>query len=166
MMMGVALGTWAGDGMSEELFRKSMAIVILMSVIVMFWWDRRKSKKVPDHISFAGIMGLSAGFTTMVGNLAGSFVNLFFLAMRLPKEAFIGTTAWLFLIINLFKMPFHVWSWETISLQTVNVSAVSIPAIFLGLFVGIRILKKVTDAAFRRFILIVTAIGAVLIFLT
>ena len=166
MMLGVALGAWVGDSMSEEVFRKSMAIVILLSVIVMFWWDRRKSKQVPNHISFAGVMGLSAGFTTMVGNLAGSFVNLFFLAMRLPKTAFIGTTAWLFLIINLFKVPFHVFSWETITLETATVSAVSIPAIFLGLFIGVRLLKKVSDAFFRKFILVVTGIGAVLIFFT
>lgn len=166
MMVGVALGAWMGDGMSEFTFRRSMAIVILLSVIVMFWWDRRASKKVPEHISVAAVMGLSAGFTTMVGNLAGSFVNLFFLAMRLPKEEFIGTTAWLFLIINLFKVPFHVFSWETIDWQTLSVSLSSIPAIFLGLFIGVRVLKKVSDAFFRRFILVITGLGAILIFLT
>lgn len=166
MMIGVLLGTWIGDSLTEEVFRKSMAGVILFSVLVMFWWDQRKSKNVPKHLGFAGIMGLTAGFTTMVGNLAGSFANIFFLAMRLPKDAFIGTTAWLFLIINLFKVPFHIWSWETINWQTIQVSAVTIPAIFLGLFFGIRILKKVNDILFRRFILIMTGLGAIIIFFT
>jgi len=166
MMIGVLLGTWIGDSLTEEVFRKSMAGVILFSVLVMFWWDQRKSKNVPKHLGFAGIMGLTAGFTTMVGNLAGSFANIFFLAMRLPKDAFIGTTAWLFLIINLFKVPFHIWSWETITLQTIQVSAVTIPAIFMGLFFGIRILKKVNDTLFRRFILIMTGLGAIIIFFT
>ncbi len=166
MMVGVLLGTWIGDSLTEEIFRKSMAGVILFSVMVMFWWDQRKSKNVPKHIGFAGVMGLTAGFTTMVGNLAGSFANIFFLAMRLPKDAFIGTTAWLFLIINLFKVPFHIWSWETIRLETIQVSAVTIPAIFLGLYFGIRILKKVNDILFRRFILIMTGLGAIIIFFT
>ena len=166
MVIGVLLGTWAGDLLTEEAFRKGMAAVILLAVIVMFLWDKRKSKSVPQHIGFAGIMGLTAGFTTMVGNLAGSFANIFFLAMRLPKDAFIGTTAWLFLIINLFKVPFHIWSWETINLETIQVSVVTIPAIFLGLFVGIRILKKVNDALFRKFTLLMTAIGAIIIYLT
>lgn len=166
MVLGVLLGTWVGDTLTEEAFRKGMAAVILLAVIVMFLWDRRKSKNVPQHIGFAGIMGLTAGFTTMVGNLAGSFANIFFLAMRLPKDAFIGTTAWLFLIINLFKVPFHIWSWETINLETIQVSAITIPAIFLGLYFGVKILKHVNDALFRRFILVMTGIGAIIIFFT
>ncbi|MFT6970850.1 MAG: putative membrane protein YfcA [Roseivirga sp.] len=164
MMLGVIIGTWVGQSMSEYVFRKGMAVVIFLSVLVMFWWDQRKIKNVPKHLAFAGGMGLTAGFTTMVGNLAGSFANIFFLAMRLPKNAFIGTTAWLFLIINLFKVPFHVFSWGTITLETLKVDAVLIPAILLGLFVGIKILKKVNDAFFRKFILVMTGVGAILIF--
>lgn len=132
----------------------------------MIWWDKRKSKDVPDNLAFAGVFGFTAGFTTMIGNLAGSFANLYFLAMQLPKNAFIGTTAWLFLIINLFKLPFHIWSWETISWPTAIVSFTFAPLIFLGLFIGVRLLKKINDRLFRRFILFVTAVGAILIFLT
>lgn len=166
MMLGVVLGTWVGDQLSEEAFRRSMALVIFISVIIIFWWDRRHSKHVPKHISFAGIMGLTAGFTTMVGNLAGSFANMYFLAMQLPKNAFIGTTAWLFLIINLFKVPFHVFSWHTISWETLKVNLVLIPMIFLGLFTGVRLLKRINDKLFRQFILVMTALGAVLIYFT
>ncbi len=166
MMLGVVLGTWVGESLSEEVFRRSMAIVIFISVAVMFWWDQRKSKHVPQHIAFAGVMGLTAGFTTMVGNLAGSFANIFFLAMRLPKNAFIGTTAWLFLIINLFKVPFHVFSWGTITWETLKVDAVLVLPILLGLYTGIKILKKVNDALFRRFILIMTGLGAIIIYFT
>lgn len=166
MTIGVLVGTWVGDQVPEEVFRKSMAGIILISVLMMIWWDQRKSKSVPDNLGFAGAMGLTAGFTTMVGNLAGSFSNLYFLAMQMPKNAFIGTTAWLFLIINLFKVPFHIWSWQTISLQTVTVSAVTVPFIFAGLFIGVRILKRINDRLFRNFILVATAIGAILIFFT
>ncbi len=166
LIIGVLIGTWVGKGLPEEVFRKCMAAVIFVSVLVMIWWDQRKSKYVPDNLSFAGIMGLTAGFTTMVGNLAGSFVNLFFLAMKLPKNVFIGTTAWLFLITNLFKVPLHIWSWETITSTSIQVSGITVPFIFLGLFTGVRILKRVNDKLFRQFILVVTLIGAILIFFT
>lgn len=166
MAIGVLIGTWVGDQVPEEVFRKSMAGIILISVLMMIWWDQRKSKSVPDNLGFAGAMGLTAGFTTMVGNLAGSFANLYFLAMQMPKNAFIGTTAWLFLIINVFKVPFHIWSWQTINLQSIAVSSVTIPFIFIGLFTGVRILKRINDKVFRYFILIATAVGAILIFFT
>lgn len=166
MAVGVLVGTWVGDQVPTEVFRKSMAIIILISVVMMIWWDKRKSKSVPDNLGYAGAMGFTAGFTTMVGNLAGSFANLYFLAMQLPKNAFIGTTAWLFLIINLFKVPFHIYAWQTISLETAAVSFSFAPAIFLGLFVGVKLLKRINDKLFRNFILFATAVGAILIFLT
>ena len=164
MIIGVLLGTWIGKSLPEEVFRKYMAVVIFTSVIVMIWWDQRKSKHVPEGLPFASFMGLTSGFVTMVGNLAGSFANLFFLAMRLPKNQFIGTAAWLFLIINVFKVPFHIWSWETITWSSLKMSASTTPFIFIGLFVGIRILKHINDKRFRQFILLTTAIGAVLIY--
>lgn len=166
MVVGVVLGTWVGDIVPEEVFRKSMAGIILLSLIMMIWWENRASKRVPDSAAFGGVMGLTAGFTTMVGNLAGSFANLYFLAMKLPKNAFIGTTAWLFLIINVFKVPFHIFSWETINLGSIWVSLVSVPFIFLGLFSGVKILKRINEKHFRNFIFLATGVGAILIFLT
>ena len=43
-----------------------------------------------------------------MGNAAGPIMSLYLLAMRLPKEAFIGTGAWYFFILNCFKVPISV----------------------------------------------------------
>ena len=44
----------------------------------------------------------------MVANVSGPIMVLYLLALRLPKVAFIGTAAWFFLFLNLFKLPFSV----------------------------------------------------------
>jgi uncharacterized membrane protein YfcA len=163
MMVGVLIGSIIGKDLNEATFKIGMAIVILGSVIMMFWWDRRKSKIVPTHWAFAGLMGLLAGITTMIGNLAGSFANIFFLAMRLPKNEFIGTAAWLFFIINIFKLPFHIWSWETITAETLLFDLKLVPAIVIGLFAGVRLVKIIKDDFYRKMILILTALGAIVI---
>jgi len=164
MIVGVVGGAWFGEGISEELFKRSMAIIILISVAMMFWWDQLKSQWVPNHWTFSTGMGLVAGFTTMVGNLAGSFANLYFLAMRSPKNNFIGTSAWLFLFINLFKTPFHVFGWGTITWETLQLNLMLLPPLILGIFLGVRLVRVFKESQFRQFILIATAIGAVLIF--
>lgn len=163
MMGGVFIGNSIGKDLDENTFKIGMAIVILGSVIMMYWWDRRKSKTVPTHWSFAGFIGLLAGITTMIGNLAGSFTNIFFLAMRLPKNEFIGTAAWLFFIINVFKLPFHIWSWETITTETLLFDLKLVPAIVLGLFAGVKLVAIIKDDFYRKMILILTALGAVII---
>lgn len=163
MMAGVLIGVLIGKDLDEDTFKIGMAFIILGSVIMMYWWDRRKSKTVPDHWAFAGFMGVMAGITTMIGNLAGAFANIFFLAMRLPKNEFIGTAAWLFLIINVFKLPFHIWSWGTITWESVLIDLRLVPGIFVGLYVGVRLVKIIKESFYRKMILILTALGAVLI---
>lgn len=164
MMLGVLVGVWVGKDIPEELFKKGMAFIILGSVILMYWWDQKKTKEVPTQLWFAGSIGFAAGFTTMVGNLAGAFSNLFFLAMRLPKDQFIGTAAWLFFIINIFKIPFHVFVWETITVDTLIFNLRLIPAIVLGFLIGVKLVSYFKDQQYRKFILLMTAIGALLIF--
>ncbi|MDC3354498.1 TSUP family transporter, partial [Flavobacteriaceae bacterium] len=91
MIVGVLLGVVGGKYITEDLFKYGMAAIILFSVGLMYYWENKKDKSVPSHWSFASSMGLLAGFTTMIGNLAGAFSNIYFLAMRLPKNNFIGT---------------------------------------------------------------------------
>jgi len=163
MMAGVLIGVFIGKDLDESTFKIGMACIILGSVLMMYWWDRKKSKKVPTHWTFAGFIGIMAGITTMIGNLAGAFSNIFFLAMRLPKNEFIGTAAWLFFIINLFKLPFHIWSWETITQDSLLINLKLVPGILVGLFLGVRLVKIIKDDFYRKMILVLTALGAIII---
>ena len=163
MIWGILIGVLIGKDLPETEFKWGMVIVIFLSLGMLVWWDRRKSERVPSHWLFSGSIGILAGICTMIGNLAGAFTNIFFLAMRLPKNEFVGTAAWLFLITNLFKLPFHIWVWHTISEESLAINLRLLPAIFFGLFLGVVLVKKINEKNYKRFILIVTAIGAIAI---
>ena len=163
MIVGVLLGVWWGNDISEELFKQIMAFFILATVVIMIWMDRAKTFGIPKHWAFSSFMGLLSGITSMIGNLAGSFGRIYLLAMRLPKNEFIGTAAWLFFIINVFKLPFHVFVWKTIDVQTLQLNLLLSPAILIGFFLGIRIVKKIHNNLYRKLVLVVTAIGALII---
>lgn len=163
ILAGILIGVLIGNDLDEATFKIGMALIILVSVIMMYWWDRRKSKAVPTHWLFAGIVGTIAGITTMIGNLGGAFSNIYFLAMRVPKNEFIGTAAWLFLIVNILKLPLHIFVWETITLDTFLFDLKLIPGIILGIFVGIRVVKRIKEDFYRKMILVLTALGALLI---
>lgn len=165
MIGGILIGVFVGKDLPEASFKYCMGGIILITVLMMLWWDQKKSKNVPTHWAFASSMGLLAGITTMIGNLAGSFSNIYFLAMRLPKNQFIGTAAWLFLITNIFKLPFHIFVWHTITKESVVLNLKLLPAIFVGFIVGTFLVKYIKEKFFRKMILILTAIGALLILL-
>ena len=164
MILGVLVGVWYGKDLPEAAFKQGMSLLIMLSVILMWFLERAKNYQVPDNRLFAGIMGGMSGFATMVGNLAGPFSELYFLAIRAPKEMFIGTTAWIFFITNLIKLPFHIWSWETINVHSVRIDLVLLPALFLGLWAGIALVKVIKSNQFRHLIMILTALGACFIF--
>lgn len=163
MIFGVLIGVVVGKDLPESLFKIGMSIIILITVFMMYWWDRRKIQTVPRHWAFASSIGIVAGITTMVGNLAGAFSNIYFLAMRLPKNHFIGTAAWLFLIVNSIKLPFHIFVWGTITEETLLLNVKLLPGILLGFLIGIKIIKLIKEAFFRKMILVLTALGAILI---
>ena len=165
MAVGVLIGVVVGKNMDEVIFKKAMSAIILVSVVIMYWWENKKSAYIPESNIFGISMGLAAGFTTMIGNLAGAFSNIFFIAMKVDKNQFIGTAAYLFFIINLFKLPFHIFYWQTISVQSLTINLYLIPAIAAGILVGVNLLKRINTEVFRKMILILTAIGAVIILL-
>jgi uncharacterized membrane protein YfcA len=163
MIVGVLIGVWYGNSISEQLFKQIMAVFILLTVVIMVIMDRKKDKSIPNNRLFTGSMGLLAGFTSMIGNLAGSFSNIYFLAMRLPKNEFIGTAAWLFFIINVFKLPFHIFVWKTITVETLAINLLLVSGVVVGFFVGVSLVKLINNEIYRKFIFVVTAIGAVII---
>lgn len=162
MIIGVLVGVWVGNDISETIFKRIMAIIIIGSVFIMFYMEYRKSTTVPTNKWFSNGTGFLAGFTTMIGNLAGPISDIYFLAMRLPKNEFIGTAAWLFFIVNIFKLPFHIFIWKTINTHTLALNFILIPVTILGFFLGAYIVKLISNVNYRRFVLIITVLGGII----
>ncbi len=163
--LGVIAGSWTGSYIPEEIFKDTMAFIILTSLVVMVWLELGGKDKIPDTIYFGAIAGFLGGFTSMIGNLAGTVMVVYFLSMRLPKNNFIGTVAWFFLVVNWFKVPFHVWVWHTINTDSWLMALSLTPAIVLGAYAGILLVKKMTDQFYRWFIVGMTAVAAVVMVL-
>lgn len=162
---GTLLGVWIGGVINDETFKLIMAVIIVVSVGIMVWLEKGNRKAVPDYPWFAALTGVLGGFTSMVGNLAGSVMAIYFLSMRLPKNSFIGTTAWFFMIVNWFKIPFHVFAWQTITIDTFLLDAMTIPLIIVGGILGIVIVKKLREETYRWFIIAMTLVAAVFMLL-
>lgn len=164
MMIGILVGVYVGKDLNEVVFRKLMAVIIVLTVIIMVVLEVRKTVLVPSNKLFVANMGLIAGFTTMLGNLAGAFSNIYFLAMRMPKNDFIGTAAWVFLVINLFKLPFQVFYWKNITAVSLQTDLLLLPALILGFWAGLKIVSKIKDDGYRKIVIVLTLLGALVIF--
>ena len=160
MIVGILIGIFLGKDMNEIVFRKMMAVIILLTIVIILFMELRKSTAIPKNPLFVAGTGLAAGITTMLGNLAGAFSNLYFLAMRLEKNDFIGTAAWIFLCMNLFKLPFQIFYWKNITIQSFQMDAALLPTLALGFIVGLKLVNKVKEIHYRKLIIVLTLIGS------
>ncbi len=111
MVLGIVLGYFVFSRVDDAQVRLMIGVILLGMTAVHFIrkWMRRKSTEadlLPHHPVFIGATGIIGGFATMVANAAGPVAALYFIASGLPKYAYIGTSAWFFLLVNCFKVPF------------------------------------------------------------
>jgi uncharacterized membrane protein YfcA len=157
---GTLVGTVVGGMIDDHTFRTFMAVIILISVVIMVWMERGHKEDIPHYFWFAALCGVAAGFTSMIGNLAGSVMAVYLLSMRLPKNSFIGTSAWFFMVINWFKIPLHVFFWRTIDLNTFLLDLSTLPVIALGAWFGVLIVNNLGEQTYRWFIIGMTIVAA------
>lgn len=165
-LVGIAVGFIFGKHVNDDQFRNTIAILVFAGIGLMLWSDFRKNNNaVPNYWWVSALLGLAGGFATMVGNAAGAILSLYLLSMRLPKNHYIGTGAWFFLIVNLIKVPLHVYSWETIHLQSFLLDVICIPTILTGALLGIYLVKLFPEKGYRVFIIASTLIAAFVLFI-
>ena len=113
----------------------------------------------------APLAGISAGITTMIANAAGPIMVLYLLAMGLPKMVFMGTSAWYFFILNLFKVPFSA-SLGLINLDSLRQSLFMAPFAMAGAVTGRLIIRYIDQSLFEWLALVLALVAGVRLLLT
>lgn len=162
IIAGALVGTWINDGQ----FKMLIGIIVIICVILLAIRESQKRTiPLPDNPFLKGGVGVISGFSSMIGNAAGPIFNVYILAQNLKKETMIGTTAWFFFLMNILKLPFHIFLWGTITLETAKYTLFAIPFIAIGAWGGIWIVKNISEKTYRRLIIVMTAITAIRLFL-
>lgn len=95
----------------------------------------------------------------MTANAGGPVTSMYFLASRLPVAAFLGTTAWFYLIVNLVKLPFSI-ALGIIAPDTLTSDAVLVPVVVVFAFVGRRLAGRMNERVFSTVVVVLTVISA------
>ncbi len=157
-VVGIIIGYFTAGYLDSQSTAKLIGAILVAMVALHLWRKRVEDEKIPDGILFAAVMGLLAGFTTMVANAAGPIMIMYLLAMRLPKMAFIGTGAWYYFILNTFKVPFQ-WELGSITTASLWTNAALAPFVVGGAFWGRAVLPKINQQLFENVALVFTVIA-------
>ncbi|ASK65921.1 hypothetical protein CFK39_08870 [Brachybacterium avium] len=178
-MIGVVIGALYFSRVDGDAVRLTIGVILLTLVILTLWrrnLTRRRAAAAarageeqtpvaagsqPGFAATAQGMGfgLLGGFTTMVANAAGPVMSLYFYAMRMPVLTFLGTSAWYFAIVNLFKVPFSA-GLGLITRDTLVMDAMLVPAVLIGAFAGSKVARRIPQKVFENLILVLTVAAA------
>jgi hypothetical protein len=161
VLIGIISGYLLMRVIADNELKLMIGVIVLALVIIHVYREYSGKLEQPStSIWFSAILGILAGFTTMVGNAAGGVMAIYLLSRKLPKEQFIGTGAWFFLFVNVFKIPFNI-DLGIVSWHTLLINAVTIPVILVGTWIGIKLVPMLSQKQFQTIILALSAIGAV-----
>ena len=85
----------------------------------------------------------------MMANAAGPVMVVYLLAMRLPKVAFVGTSAWFFFAVNWLKVPFSAQLALTTG-ASVKLGLIMLPLIVLGSVAGVFFLRRIPQKSLQQ----------------
>jgi len=158
---GIILGSLVLNYVNNAQLKPIIGGIILAMIAVNYvrMWRIKDETSVPTAWWFPALLGLAAGMTTMMANAAGSILVIYLMAMRLPKNEFLGTGAWYFLLLNCFKVPFSA-GLGLINPHSLQFNLVLLPLIILGALAGVHMAKHVPEKAFSVIVQVLAIAGA------
>jgi uncharacterized membrane protein YfcA len=164
---GVVVGFFAMGRMNDRQARFAIGLIVLGLAILYIVRRLRPGGDREERAPwFAPVIGIVAGFTTLVANAAGPLTVIYLLAMRLPKMEYMGTTAVFFLLLNLFKLPFMI-GLGLITPDSLAMNLALVPAVLAGAWLGKWLLQRINQRVFENIVLSLAVVaGAADVYLT
>jgi len=166
-LAGIFLGYWllTQPWLNDIVIRKSIGVIVIALLVLSRCRDRIRldigdgKRMNAVGLTIAILFGITAGVTTMIANAAGPILLIYLLAMNLPKDEFIGTSAWYFMVLNWCKVPFMM------QLGLINSDSLAFniklsPAILVGGLLGIYFSSRLSNSGFNRLIQVLTVLAA------
>lgn len=157
----VAVGVLVGVGfvarVDDTVMRRTIG-ALLLAVVAAHLWQRRRPTTPPGRLR-APVYGLLAGFTTMVANAGGAVMSLYLLSAGYSKLRFLGTAAWFFLTVNLFKVPFSA-RLGLINPDSLTLNAALAAAVLLGGALGRLVIRRIDQQRFEQVVLFFTVVSS------
>jgi uncharacterized membrane protein YfcA len=94
---------------------------------------------------------MTSGFTSFIAHAGGPPVNAYVMRLKMPPLLFTGTLAYLFFFINLAKWLPYAWL-GLLDLRNLATSVVLLPLAPLGVWLGVRLARRIRPDLFYRLI--------------
>jgi len=151
-LLGVPLGVRALSSLGVDTARAIISgYVLVMCVLLLTGWSFRRPQGAGAHVATGVISGLANG--AAVGGLP---VAVFFAAQPMAAATFRATVIAYFTLLDLWTLP-NMWGADLLTRDTFAATALCLPLMSLGVWLGGRQFLSAAPQEFRRFAIFLLA---------
>lgn len=158
LAVGIILGFFLMERLPEQIYGQALGGMLLFLCLLDLWRGWAGLRLPRDNRLLSALLGLTAGVLTMLANAASPVLVVYLLSLRISREEFVGTGAWLYLLCNLFKAPLSA-SQGLITLESLRLNLIFLPCVVLGGILGALILRRLPGPAFERLMWLLALAG-------
>lgn len=158
---GLAAAALLGPYLPESLYKWILFSLLLITYGTQILHDRMDFKldSATHQLLLTLVFGFLSGFTSMIGNLSSIFIAIFFATIRSTRDTFIATSIWFFFVVNMIKLPVHLFYWHSMEFNALYRILIFIPLITGGIFLGRFISRSLSEKSYWRFVTVMSGVG-------
>ncbi len=156
---GMAIGTILLHYTTGKQLGPILGWLVLSFLVLEVCRQTFRWQAFPHHWLFSAVMGLVAGFGTMVGNAAGPVMTIYLISRGMQKQDLIGTMAWFFFVVNLSKVPVMSWL-GMLTADTLGFGLIAACFVPIGSILGVWLLRKLPQRPFDILALTLAGLAA------
>jgi uncharacterized membrane protein YfcA len=147
-LLGTVIGTVLFGLLSTRTVTAIVgALTLLFLAVRVLFPPRADAAPPPRWLGF--VLGTVSGFTSFVAHAGSPPIGFYVLPLKLPPLVFSATMAVFFAAVNLSKWVPYAWL-GLIDSRNMTTSLVLLPVAPLGVWIGVRFVRKVSPLLFYR----------------
>lgn len=140
-----------------------LAVSVLLAVALMAYQPNMRISPKREHIAGAGVGALS-GMLGGVSSLTGPVIITYLMALKLPRNQFVGSISIIYLTGSLPLYGAMAW-YGRFGIADLVLSVVALAPMSLGLILGKSVRQRLNESLFRKILLgFLTMLALLLVF--
>ena len=147
-LLGTVIGTLLFKVLDSHLVAGLVGIFTLLFLAQRLLFPPQAGSQPPPKW-LGAVLTTTSGFTSFIAHAGGPPVSAYVIPMRLPPVRYAATMAFLFFVVNLSKWIPYAWL-GLLETRNMLTSLVLLPLVPLGVWVGVRIARRIDEKLFYR----------------
>jgi uncharacterized membrane protein YfcA len=149
-LLGTVIGTLLFKVLDSHVVAGIVGVFTLVFLAQRLLFPPKPGSAPPPRW-LGALLTTTSGFTSFIAHAGGPPINAYVIPLKLSPLVFSATMSFFFFFINLSKWVPYAWL-GLLDMRSFATSVVLLPLAPVGVFVGVRIARRINQVLFYRFL--------------